>query len=67
MLRCDKHKTSRSEGRSLTFLTDWLMTRAPRRYSWTMKSGGALLRGLWSAYFPVSAFTFRFVIFIFLI
>jgi hypothetical protein len=33
LLRGDRHKTSRREGCSLAFLTDWLMTRAPRRWS----------------------------------
>ncbi|RID86730.1 hypothetical protein D1970_05585 [Mesobacillus zeae] len=41
MLRGDKHKTGWREGRSLTFMTDWLMTRAPRRCSWTKKSESA--------------------------
>ncbi|RID88063.1 hypothetical protein D1970_04305 [Mesobacillus zeae] len=39
--RGDKHKTSRREGRSLTFLTDWLMNRSPKRCSWTKKSESA--------------------------
>jgi hypothetical protein len=40
LVRGDRHKTSRLEGCFLTFLTDWLMTRAPRRWSWTILKVG---------------------------